>query len=154
MKRYHNILAVMLLMAGCSQQPNAHKPINTGLTCADTVVYNVYLSPNDAAPAQQTECIYGIDAEVFIDKIFERIYAEECQVYSFDTRKLLSASAIRHMERNSEFERKRITMVQFHEAWSIDSTGLRKDVLSITLGVEAYSEQGTFLGHRGLFSVE
>lgn len=154
MKRYCNILAALLLLAGCNHQPNAHKPIKSRLTGADTVVYNVYLSPNDAAPAQQTECIYGIDAEQFIDNIFERIYAEECQVYSFDTHKSLSAAAIRRMERNGEFERKRITMVQFHEAWSIDSTGLSKDVLSITLGVEAYSEQGTFLGHRGLFRVE
>lgn len=154
MKRYWNIVATLLVLAACGHQHKEQKPTNQGITGVDTVVYNIYLSPNDAAPAQQTECIYGIDAEVFIDKIFDRIYAEEYQVYSFDTHKQLSATAIRRMERNNDFERRRITMVQFHEAWSIDSTGLSKKVLSLTLGVEAYSEQGTFLGHRGLFCVE
>lgn len=152
-------LALALLVAlgvQCHRTENtppaasAHKPHATG----DTVMYSLYLAPNQASPSQQVECLLGLDHHAFIDIIFNKIYSKQCQVYTFDDGQLLSAGDVRRMERSEGFSRDRITMVQFREVWSTDSLGrLHKEVLDLTLGIEAYSPQGTFLGHRALFRV-
>ncbi|MBQ9470015.1 MAG: hypothetical protein IJU72_03570 [Bacteroidales bacterium] len=152
-------IALALLIALGAQCHRAESPLGTTSLqpqgTGDTVVYSVYLAPNQASPSQQVECLLGLNHNAFVDLIFGRIYNGQCRAYGFDDARVLSVSDVRRMERSENFSRERITLVQFRELWSTDSLGrLHKQVLSLTLGIEAYSPQGTFLGHRALFRVD
>lgn len=152
-------LSIALLVALGAQCHRAEitqppTPSNSSDATGDTVMYSLYLAPNQSGPSQQVECLLGLDHHAFIDQIFNKIYNNQCQAYRFEDGRALSVGDVRRIERNDGFSRARITMVQFRELWSTDSLGrLHKQVLDLTLGIEAYSPQGTFLGHRGLFWV-
>jgi hypothetical protein len=69
--------------------------------------------------------------------------------------KPLTIDEVKKIEQEEGFSRDKISKVQFRERWYIDSSdNFQKQIISYTLGIEAYSKQNSFLGHKALFVVK
>jgi hypothetical protein len=154
------LLAVILLGAiGCntiSKRDNIKGKVLPfyAETVADTIVYDVLLRPLDTTNVWEAEQLKYLNQLGLINHIFESIYSKKYSAYDFFSGKPLSVNEIQSMERVDGFSRKKVSKVQFKELWYLDSLGaLQKHIYSYTLGIEAYSDKNTFLGHKALFEV-
>lgn len=139
-----------------SKNGNAnHDKIKAALNIADTITYDVILRAIDTSDTWTAECLQYLNQKDFINYLFDGIYAKQFTAYDFFSGKPLSPNDVRKIEHKKGFSRDLVSKVQFREHWYIDSTGnFHKDVLSYTLGIEAYSKQKSFLGHKALFVVK
>lgn len=131
------------------------KPSAELKTIADTITYDVMLRAIDTSDTWVAECLQYLNQKDFINYLFDGIYSKQFTAYDFFTGEPLSPNDVREIEHEDDFSRELVSKVQFKEHWYIDSTGhFHKDVLNYTLGIEAYSKQKSFLGHRALFVVK
>jgi len=90
-----------------------------------------------------------------IDYIFKQIYEGNLKAYDFLSDEELSIDKVKEIENTDGYERTKVGKVQFNEQWFVDKTGmLLKRVNSMTLGVERFSKQGTFIGYNALFTIK
>lgn len=122
---------------------------------ADTIVYDVILRNIDTSDVWEAECVQYVDQKSFIDFLFEGIYNNKFFAVEFMGDKILSIDDVKSLEKSEGFSRKLVSKVQFKERWYIDTLGnFQKQIISYTLGIEAYSKQNSFLGHKALFVVK
>lgn len=159
----YTIIAILVIVAtiGCNRtaedQTRKHRVASTakGQIIADTIVYDVILRNIDTSDIWEAECLKYTNQEEFINYLFDGLYSQQFIAVEFLGDKMLSIKEIKEIERSDGFSRSRVSKVQFKEQWYIDSCGnLQKDIISYTLGIEAYSKQNSFLGHKALFVVK
>lgn len=154
------LVVILLVTFGCNTKSkrcdNKGKalPLYAG-TVADTIVYDVLLRPLDTTNVWEAEQLKYLDQMGLINHIFESIYTKKYSAYDSFSGKPLSVTEVQNMERVAGFSRTKISKIQFRELWFLDSLGaLQKHIYSYTLGIEAYSDKNTFLGHKALFEVK
>ncbi|HOG71953.1 MAG: hypothetical protein KBB29_08440 [Bacteroidales bacterium] len=122
---------------------------------ADTITYDVQIGVTDTSDLWSMECLKYMNQQVFIDYIFNGIYKGSMVAHDFNNGMIINAEKVRQLEQQPGFSRGKITKIQFKELWYIDSLGIfRKEIISYTLGLEAYSNQNTFLGYSPVFVVK
>ena len=139
------------------QNPNVtiNESENAVTTFADSIKYDVIIKPTDSEDAWEVERLQNFKQNSFIDYIFEQLYAGNFSAFDYETHKVLSIQEVKKIESAADFNRQNIGKIQFNEKWYIDSTGmLNKKINFLTLGIESYSNQKTFLGYKALFIVK
>ena len=125
------------------------------ITIADTITYDVLLRPLDSTDIWEAEHLKYLNQKEFLNYVFNGLYSGKLSAYEFLSNKKLSISEVEYIEKAEGYSRDQISKAQFKELWYIDSTGvLQKHIFSFTLGISAYSNQNTFLGHKALFVVK
>lgn len=146
-----------ILFFGCApdKSQNGGIPLPLGsVLVADTITYDISLRAMDTTSAWDVELHKYIRQEVLVDNIFSRISTGDLVPFDFYTGQKLSDVDIARIEAEEGYSRSRISKIQFKEFWYIDSLGtLQRVPLGYTLGMELYSQQGSFLGHKALFMV-
>lgn len=122
---------------------------------ADTITYDVQIGVTDTSDLWSIECLKYMNQQAFIDYIFNGIYKGSMVAHDFNNGMVITSEKVRQLEQQPGFSRGKITKIQFKEFWYVDSLGcFRKEILSYTLGLEAYSNQNTFLGYSPVFIVK
>lgn len=165
MFKTHTIISILisgLIAVGCSspeKKEPKHHPNRADISglkiIADTIIYDVILRNIDTSDVWEAECLQYVDQKSLIDYLFDGIYSKRFVAVEFMGDKILSIDDVKSIENGDGFSRKLVSKVQFKERWYIDSSGnFQKQIISYTLGIEAYSKQNSFLGHKALFVVK
>lgn len=131
------------------------KPLPQGsILVADSIIYDVVIRALDTTDTWDSERLKTFKQDVYIDNIFDQLYKGKLTACDFYTGNKLSVKDIKDIESSEGYSRSKVSKVQFNEQWVIDSLGvLNKRINCMTLGIESYSHQGTFTGHKALFRV-
>ncbi len=153
------IIVLAFLHSCCSNDSPTDDKIPTLLqsqiTLADTITYDVMLRALDEENIWEVEQLKYLNREAFVSYIFDGIYSNRFRAFDFFNGKPLSTDEVKKIDATVGFAREKVTKVQFKELWYVDTLGtLQKHVHSYTLGIEAYSNQNTFIGHKALFTVK
>jgi hypothetical protein len=84
------------------------------------------------------------------------IYKGQVTAYDHFTNEKLTIRQVQDMEKAEGFGRDQVGMIQFKEAWYINpgETAMTKKVISMVLGMAAYTSSGEFKGNTALMRVE
>jgi hypothetical protein len=155
------LIFLSLMFVGCSKtnKPKSIDPKQSGTgditVIADTIVYDVILRNIDTSDVWEAECLQYLDQKSLVNYLIDGIYNGQFIAIEFMGDKVLSIDDVKAIEQESDFSRDKVSKVQFRERWYIDSEGnLQKQIISYTLGIEIYSKQNSFLGHKALFVVK
>lgn len=162
MKKFITPLIILLfIFVGCSRtdkpKSNNTKQLASGdiTIIADTIVYDVILRNIDTSDVWEAECLQYLDQKSLVNYLIDGVYSGQFIAIEFMGDKVLSIDDVKAIEQEKDFSRDRVSKVQFRERWLIDSEGnLQKQIISYTLGIEIYSKQNSFLGHKALFVVK
>lgn len=154
-------LVIAFIFVGCSNTENekvrTRPQVNlaNAKIIADTITYDVILRAIDTSEVWEAECLQYLNRESFINYLFEGIYSNQLIAIEFMGNKVLKADDVKEIEHSEGFSRNLVTKVQFKERWYVDSLGnFQKEIISYTLGIEVYSKQNSFLGHKALFVIK
>lgn len=165
MKRLLNSLLLLssfsIVFVNCTNNNTNDEPVFdtsnelNSTIIADTITYNVIIKNRDTADFWAESCMQYLKKEEFIDSIFTAVYEERSKAIDFFTGEELNAKALRKIESKDGFSRDAIGKIQFQEVWRYNNklTAIDKQVLSMTFGIEAYSDEGEFRGYRPVFKV-
>ena len=146
-----------LLFTGCieqNQEREKHSPPKNSILIADTITVDVTLRAQDLTNIWEVEQHKYVNQKAFVDYIFNGIYQKQLKTYDFFTGEEMSVRDVKKIEAEPGYSRDFISKIQFKEFWYIDSAGnLQKRIFCYTLGYEKKSEQGTFMGHKALFTI-
>jgi len=163
-----NILLILvtgiMLVGSCRKEPtNSSMTINTskidttlGMVVADTIIYEVIIkNPNPEDPWAE-KCLSRLNHDTLIDNIFDMVYSGSAKAFNHNTNELLTIKQIGKIEKEDHFNRGNIGMIQFTEAWYINTANnsMTKKVLSMVLGYNFYSSEGELFGHKPVFRIE
>lgn len=127
----------------------------TSQIIADTIIYDVFLRNIDTSDVWEAECLQYLDQKSMVDYLIDGVYNGQFIAIEFMGDKILSIDDVKAIEQEKDFSRDKVSKVQFRERWYIDSDGyFQKQIISYTLGIEVYSKQNSFLGHKALFVVK
>ncbi|KAB2869073.1 MAG: hypothetical protein F9K37_08920 [Bacteroidales bacterium] len=163
MSRVHISLVIVIAAIFFSCKNNENKKTNPAFTkysagektIADTIIYDVLLRNIDTSDVWEAECLQYLDQKSLVNYLIEGVYSGQFIAIEFMGDKVLSIDDVKAIEQEKDFSRDRVSKVQFRERWYIDSEGnLQKQIISYTLGIEIYSKQNSFLGHKALFVVK
>lgn len=143
-----------------NQKPSVSKNsekslINNGaIVLTDSLTYGIATHASENVDSSELVEFNKFLQGDLIDYIFNGIYDGTLKAYDFFSDKELSVKEVKAIENSEGFNRSRVGKVQFNEQWLVSKNGiLTKRVKSMTLGVEHYSKQGTFLNYNALFKV-
>lgn len=163
MKRLFLIaLLLLFVLGGCKHTPtNTEKSgkgntlSTTGKVIADSLIYDVIIRSMDPENEWENLRVKGIDRVAFIKQIFELIYSGKYNAYDFFSQEAIPIDSVRAIENNPNFNIELVSKIQFTEHWEMLESGeLIKRVDAMTFGIEHYSAQGTFIGHKALFTIK
>lgn len=122
---------------------------------ADTIIYDVIIKNTNPYDEWVEKSLEKLQRVELVDSIFNMIYKEEVSAYEYFTNEPLNQKDIRNIETEEGFSRRDIGKIQFTERWYFDkkSRNMNKEVLSIVLGHELYTDSGEFRGYKPLFKV-
>ncbi len=150
----------IFILFGCSGNPEQKEALvpraeTSGLTIADTVIYDVVVKNPQAEDTWTEDCLRNLDREKLVDIIFDAVYRHELLPYDYISHELMSVKDIRDLENDPEFSRKNIGKIQFSEEWYFDTDNLRmeKRVNSLSLGYEVFDLSGNLRGYKPAFMV-
>ncbi len=125
------------------------------LVLTDSLVYGIATRANENADSSELiEFNTFLQGKLF-DYVFNQLYEGKLKAYDFLSDEELSIDDVKAIEKTNGFIRSKVGKVQFNEQWFIDKNGnLLKKVNSMTLGVERFSKQGTFVGYNALFKIK
>jgi len=155
------IITICMLCGSCKNEvklENKSTAVRTlpkgSILVADSVIYDVVIRDIDHEDPWESERLKTFKQDVFVDNIFDQLYEGKLFAYDFYTGEELTIKKIKEIEKAEGFSRTKVSKIQFNEQWSIDSLGvLNKQINYMTFGLESYSLQGTFTGHKALFKV-
>ncbi|MBN1988765.1 MAG: hypothetical protein JW783_05205 [Bacteroidales bacterium] len=153
---------LLLVCIGCKRTPSDAERCTTnsssvtgGAVIADSLIYDVIIRALDPDNEWENIRVKGIDRKAFVQGVFDAIYTGKYYAYDFFTQEPISIDSVRAIENKPNFTIDQVSKVQFTEHWELLETGeLIKRVDAMTLGIEHYSNQGTFIGHKALFTVK
>lgn len=154
-----SVIALALLCACSLSSPNVDVKVrvehNTDSLAptlvADTIVYLVYVRPQNPADETEVQYLSHLQNEKLIDLIFESIYSHGAKAYDFLTGNELSIDDIKTLEVEDErYSRSNVSVIQFTESWSFDAKNLSfdKKVLKIHVGYAVTDEDGVIVANR------
>lgn len=127
---------------------------DSALVLTDNLIYGIATHASENVDSSELLEFNKFLQGKLIDYIFEEIYGGRLKAYDFLSEKELTVNEVKDIEKAEGFTRSKVGKVQFNEQWLIDKNGvLLKRVNSMTLGIEHYSKQGTFLNYNALFTI-
>ena len=156
------IIGLAIAFISCNNEKESvnkvsEKSINLdgALVLTDSLIYSIATHPSENKDSSELAGFNLFLQKKLIDYIFKQIYSEKLKAYDFFSEKELSVNEVKEIEKTEGFNRSEVGKVQFNEQWLIDNNGmLIKRVKSMTLGIEHYSNQGTFLNYNALFTIK
>lgn len=156
------IVSFTITLASCNNEKSSVSRISEKTTApdsafvlTDSLTYGVATHPSENVDSLESAEFNKFLQGDLIDYLFTEIYSGRLKTYDFFTEKELSIEEVKDMEKSEGFHRSKVGKVQFNEQWFVDKKGnLLKRVNSMTLGVERYSKQGTFVGYNALFKIK
>ena len=158
MKPFH-ILLTTLIIVSCSQPSEngtAGKSEIPGIMLADTISYPVVIKNPDSTDTWTTDCLRPLDRAKLADMVFEAIYNNKAEAFSYLDNKPLSISYIKDLERQEDYSRDKVAKLQFWESWYFDEEKqiFTKKVHKILVAYEALTESGRLRNYRAAFYIK
>ncbi len=158
--RFLFVLIIIAMVVSCSQPSNKSKAVSNkdipGVMLADTISYPVVIKNSDSTDTWTEDCLRPLDRKKLIDQIFESIYLNNAQAYSYLDNKPLSISDIKELEQREDFSRDKVGKLQFWESWYFDEKNqtFTKKVHAILIAYEALSPEGDLRNYRAAFYIK
>lgn len=155
------IILLILVSISCKNE-ESKKTSNAEITpsrsdnlLADTIIYDVIIKNPNPNDKWTTECLQYLNRTNFVDDIFQAVYNEEIEAYSYFENELIKPKKLQKMEKDGEVDRGLIGKIQFTEKWYYDKNNLafNKEILSVVLGEEIISQDGNIRGYKPIFKV-
>ncbi len=126
-----------------------------GQIIADTITYDVIIKNFDSSQVWQEDFMKNLDRGLLIDSIFAGVYSGRFTPYDFFTGEKMSLRDLRNMENEPWFNRNSISKIQFSEVWYFNKeyTSIKKEVISLVLGIEQFDNRGNLRGHKPVFKI-
>lgn len=161
MKNTGIALLLLVLISACGERNGKsgmtlQADSSLGTLVADTIIYDVALTNPNPEDPWGDQRLKRLNRKAFVDSIFLMIYSGNATAYDHNTGEKLTVKQMERMEIDSVFQRTKINMIQFKEAWYINPSGISitKDVISMVLGSQVYDSYGVYLGNRAVMRVE
>jgi hypothetical protein len=158
------LIILLILMPACNRHskstPETKVQVISGfakeMVVADTIIYQVQINNPDTGDSWTKKCLGRLHRRALIDSIFSMVYNNRAIAYNHITNERLTQRQVREIETTKGFNRDNIGMIQFTEAWYLNpsKTTMTKEVLSMVLGYNFYTEDGELFGHKPVFRVE
>ncbi len=160
------IILLIIVLAVVTTACNNEKPkvvklagespmLNGAIVLIDSLTYGIATHASENVDSAELAGFKSFLQGGLIDYIFKQIYKGDLKAYDFLSDEELSIDKVKEIENTDGFERSKVGKVQFNEQWVIDKDGsLLKRVNSMTLGVDRFSKQGTFVGYNPLFKIK
>jgi hypothetical protein len=154
------ILIIALIIVSCSQpteKADTNSPTKIpGVMLADTISYPVVIKNPDSTDTWTDDCLRPLNRAKLADMVFEAIYNNKAQAYSYLADKPLSVSYIKELEQQDEYSRDKVGKLQFWESWYFDEKKqvFTKKVHKILVAYEALTESGELRNYRAAFYIK
>ncbi|HBH49168.1 MAG TPA: hypothetical protein DDX98_11035 [Bacteroidales bacterium] len=164
MKTFKSVLIIAgytaFLIACSPNKPAAVKLILstdtiTASIIADTIIYDVIIKNTNPDDRWTEECLQYTHRDFLVKSIFKGLYARKLTAYHYITNTPLTIEEIKNLEKEEWFSKDAVGKIQFTEIWyySAERNILRKEVLSMVLGVEQFTSVGELKGYKPLFRI-
>jgi len=122
---------------------------------ADTIIYDVVIRNTNPYDTWIEQSLEKLQHGKLIDSLFALVYERKTMAYDYFSNEELSVKQIEILEKEEGFARDRIGKIQFTEAWYFNkkTKTLHKEVISVALGHELYSDSGEFRGYKPVFKL-
>lgn len=123
---------------------------------ADTISYPVVIKNPDSTDTWTDDCLQPLDRIKLTDMVFEAIYNNRAQAYSYLDNKPLSINYIKELEQQKNYSRDKIAKLQFWESWYFDEKQqiFTKKVHKVLVAYEALTEDGELRNYRAAFYIK
>lgn len=156
------IIVMAVVIISCNNEkpkvvklPGESPILNGAIVLIDSLTYGIATHASENVDSTELAGFNSFLQGDLIDYIFRQIYEGNLKAYDFLSDEELSIAEVKEIENADGFERTKVGKVQFNEQWFVDKNGmLLKRVNSMTLGVERFSKQGTFIGYNALFTIK
>jgi hypothetical protein len=157
-------VCLMILFTACRKH-SAEVPVAAtaakpdaiqGIPVADTIIYQVIIRNPNPEDAWTARCLRGLHRSALVDSIFSMVYDGRLTAVNRETHEKLTLRQLKDLENADGFNRDKIGMIQFTEAWYLDPStkSMTKKVLAMDIGYDYYSSEGDLVGYKSLFRVE
>jgi hypothetical protein len=153
---YTGILIIVgVLTLSCKNKAASENDTIKYEIVADTITYDVVIKNTEKIDPMTDEFLRYLNKTKLIDGIFSSIYSGELKAYDYFSGNKLTIEQIKDIENSESYSREDIGKIQFTEIWyyNKDNSVFKKNVLSMTLGLEQYNDDGTLRGYIPLFKI-
>ncbi|MBQ3635049.1 MAG: hypothetical protein II951_05460 [Bacteroidales bacterium] len=148
------ILYIMLLgvMAACTVKTNESDNANTdsqksgteevATTAGKTIVYNVYLKPEDMTDEYLPEFYADFDRDAFVEAMFEAVYHNRAEVTDMEGNPMTIEDIKTREIEDPNYSREKLAGIQFTEEWTFDpkTISMSKKVKKMLIGYEVVED--------------
>lgn len=158
--RFLFVLMIIVMVISCSQPTTKPKIVSNkdipGMMLADTIIYPVVIKNPDSTDTWTDYCLKPLDRTKLTDMVFDAIYNNRAQAYSYFENKPLSIAYIKELEQQENYSRNRVGKLQFWESWYFDEKQqiFTKKVHKILVAYEALTEDGKLRDYRAAFYIK
>ena len=149
---------IATLVTSCNSEKQSTDIQNVNATIfADTIRYNVEMTPSDPTDDYAAECIARLQKTQLLDSIFASIYQHGARVTRYSNGKEISLDELKTLEIEDErYARENVSVLQFTETWSYDAKALifNKKVISIHIAYALRDDDGYIVANRAGFVVQ
>jgi hypothetical protein len=134
---------------------SADNDTNDSFIITDTIIYELVIKNPSKEDEWKDECLKHLDRKAYVDYLFKSIYNGTLIPYSEETNQPVSIESIKALEKDPEFSRDNIGMIQFYEKWEYNTTKntFTKYVYAAILGYEATDGEGNIIGYKPVFRI-
>ncbi len=157
------VFIAFILITACTQKTTNEKTRSgfrktdtaTRDLVADTIIYDVVIRNTNPYDTWIEKSLGRLQHRKLIDSIFALVYEKKIKAYDYFSNEEMSINQVKELENEEGFSRDRIGKMQFTESWYFDKSTetLQKEVISIALGHELYTNSGEFRGYKPVFKL-
>jgi len=159
-ERILQILLLAVLISHCTQPAgtlnNSKQNKIPGVMLADTIIYTVVIKNPDSTDTWTDDCLRPLNRAKLADMVFDAVYNNKAQAYSYLDDKPLSINYIKELEQQENYHRDKVGKLQFWESWYFDEKQqvFTKKVHKILIAYEALTESGELRNYRAAFYIK
>ena len=157
------VFIAFILITACRQNTTNEKTrigsgkrdTAAGNLVADTIIYDVIVRNTNPYDTWIEKSLGRLQHRKLIDSLFALVYEKKIKAYDYFSNEEMSINQVKELENEEGFSRDRIGKMQFTESWYFDkrTETLQKEVISIALGHELYTDSGEFRGYKPVFKL-
>jgi hypothetical protein len=158
----YSIWLLLLIIAAC--KPDQTSPVDSklplaevtgGELMADTIIYDVIIKNINPEDNWAETSLQYLQHDKLVDSLLNLVYHGEASAYDYFNNTRITPDELKQMEEDNTFSREGIGKIQFTERWFLDNRNstLHKEVLSLVLGDENYTETGEFRGYKPICKI-
>lgn len=153
------VVCFFFILSACKQKTATSSTIiqdAPGICIADTIIYPTVIKNPDSLDTWTEHCLSRLERRLFVDQVFDAVYKNQAQAYSYLNNQELSVSDIKALEEQEEFNRDKVAKLQFWETWHFDEEQviMTKKVHAILLAYEFMTEEGELRGYKAAFYIK